>query len=249
MEAIKQAAKPLIIDQSQLVEEAPIASPTTNSDSTSSTSQSIMVAETSKVIETTPEKQKQPTTSTLTTTITATVTTTKSISKSKAIPQVPPFKSKMTTHTRTEQESLLPLLPLRGGSSTSTTVIPDIISPKVTNIPKSLPVVRNLVEPSDDDSSQILDTGAKAPNKAAWFVVLWTFVCSWCSDLAQDIRGLFALLWASVILRLPFFTSSTKGTKTKSASSARPPMKKPTAAKYFKGRPMKSESHEGKMRK
>jgi hypothetical protein len=258
MEAIKLAAKPMILEQSKnlVVDDVPVAI----SNSTSSLSRSIVVAETSKVSIETPSTpaitpEKKPTTSTLTTTtITATVTTTKSISKSKAIPQVPPFKSKITTHTRTEQESLAPILPLRGGSSTSTTVITDMISsPKsgVSSIPKgSLPVVSNLEVETRDDSTQSLDTGAKAPHKVAWFIVLWTFVCSWCSDLAHDVKDLFAFLWASIILRLPFFTSNaTKGTKPKATATTRPPMKKPTAAKHYKGRPLKETHNEGKMRK
>jgi hypothetical protein len=257
MEAIKLAAKPMILEQSKnLVDNIPVAS-----NSASSLSRSIVVAETSKVSIESPTTstitpEKKPTTSTLTTTTitTATVTTTKSISKSKVIPQVPPFKSKITTHTRTEQESLAPILPLRGGSSTSTTVITDVISsPKsgVSSTSKgSLPLVSNLEVETYDDSTQSLDTGAKAPHKVAWFIVLWTFVCSWCSDLAHDIKDLFALLWAFIILRLPFFTSNaTKGTKPKATPATRPPIKKPTAAKHYKGRPLKETHNEGKMRK
>jgi len=208
-----------------------------------------LVAETSaKIIETvcgtstTPEKK--PTT--FTTTITA---TTKSISKSKAIPQVPPFKSKITTHTRTEQESLAPILPLRGGSSTRTIAIADTGSPK--GVAFSSTNGSNLLE-TYDDSTQSLDTDAKAPHKVAWFIVLWTFVCSWYSDLAQNVKTLLALLWASVILRLPFFYTSTstpskENTKATPSSSIQRNMKKPPS-KHFR-RPPRVENQIGKIRK
>jgi len=192
------------------------------------------ILETTKVVNATKEiiESSSPSTS----------TKSKSKGKVKALPLVPPFKLK--THTRTEQESLSPLLPLRGGSNSSNGSIAEIISPKTVTIPKSLPVVRNLIDGEDaDDSSQILDTDAKAPVTTTWFTVLWAFVCSWCSEFRHDVKELLALVWASILLRLPFFSS-----KPRSAVS-RSQLKKPTVKPLKTGLPLtKPEISQRKLR-
>jgi hypothetical protein len=214
---------------------APTSTPSTPSQETTTAPTTTTVTETTKVIEVIENPEKKPT------------PPPKVIPKSKSIPIVPPFKSKITTHTRTEQESLAPLLPLRGGSSTSTTVITEIISPKSNHVPKSLPIVSNLLE--RDDSSQSIDTGAKAP-RAAWFVVLWSFVCSWIADLGQDIKDILAFVWAAIILRLPFFAPSASATpQSKVSVNTARPLRKPTAAKQLKARPTRSDQNDGKLRK
>jgi len=163
--------------------------------------------------------------------------------KIKTLPVVPPYKLK--THTRKEQESLAPLLPLRGGSSNSSSSSSLITEmPKAVTIPSSLPLVRNLTDGDDFyDSSQILDTGAKAPVHIAWFMVLWNYISAWLFEFSNDVKELLVLVWASILLRLPYFASKAKN------SSSRTHLKKPT--KPFKtSLPLtKSEISRGKMRK
>jgi len=167
----------------------------------------------------------------------------KSKGKIKDLPVVPPYKLK--THTRKEQESLAPLLPLRGGSSNSSSSSSLITEmPKAVTIPSSFPPVRNLTDGDDfDDSSQILDTGAKAPVHTAWFMVLWNYISAWFFEFSNDVKELLVLVWASILLRLPYFASKTLN------SSSRSHVKKPT--KPFKtSLPLtKSEFSRGKMRK
>jgi len=127
---------------------------------------------------------------------------------------IPPFKGKIKTHTRTEQETLSPSLPLRGGSSGSiSSMIIEKSTQKAVEIPKSLPVVRNLLDNSDD-SSQILDTGAKPPQRVAWFILLWTFICSNFSNLQSEIKDIFILIWTWILLRFPFLSSKNTANST-----------------------------------
>jgi len=155
--------------------------------------------------------------------------------KSKEMPPLPPlpaFKSKITTHTRTEQESLAPVLPLRGGSGTVT------MESKTITAKKGLPVTLNR-----DDSSQILDSGAKPPSHAGWFLMIWSLVHSWLVELGQDIKEVVLLLWAAIILRLPFYNQSkvSRGQVKKSSRQFR------TRSHYSPG--SKSDGNDSKMRK
>jgi len=163
--------------------------------------------------------------------------------KIKALPVVPPYKLK--THTRKEQESLAPLLPLRGGSSNSSSSSSLITEmPKAVAIPSSLPPVRNLTDGDDfDDSSQILDTGAKAPVHTAWFMVLWNYISAWFFEFSSDVKELLVLVWTSILLRLPYFASKTLN------SSSRSHVKKPTKPVKTSLPLTKSEFSRGKMRK
>jgi len=147
---------------------------------------------------------------------------------------IPPFQGKIKTHTRTEQESLSPLLPLRGGSSGSiSSMITEKSTPKATEIPKSLPVVRNLLDDTDD-SSQLLDTGAKPPQRIAWFIILWTFISSCCSDIKQEIKDIFILIWTWIILRFPFLSSHTSISTSASKKITRHPLKRPAVSRHIK---------------
>jgi len=175
----------------------------------------------------------------------------------KPLPIVPSYKRKFNTHTRAEQESLTPLLSLRGGSCTSKSSyrITDLISPKVMKVSKSLPALDHFGE-ENDGSSQSLDTGAKAPSRVGWFLILWTFICACCSELGHGIKNLFALLWVTIILRLPFFSSKPKpkSTLTPTISTKRErdnrQMKKLASKQLkFRTRLTRSEIRDEKMQK
>jgi len=125
------------------------------------------------------------------------------IIKSKALPLVPLYKKKLNTHVRMEQEKRLPSLSLRGGSggltSNSSYQITDMISPKIKGS-KSLPTLDHCME--EDNSSQSLDTKNKQQN--SYFMILWSFISSLCSQLIHGIKEIFILLWSIILLRFPF---------------------------------------------
>jgi len=107
-------------------------------------------------------------------------------------------------------------LSLRGGSlnSNSSYKISDMVSPQSMKGSKSLPTFDHLIS-----SSQSLDTHIKSPYMSS-FMILWTFICSLCADLTHGIKDIFLLLWAAILLRLPFLKNSSKNKKGNSSPSS-----------------------------
>jgi len=88
-----------------------------------------------------------------------------------------------------EQEKRSPSLSLRGGSgltSNSAYKITDMISPKIKGS-KSLPTLDHFME--EDGSSQSLDMKNKQQN--SYFMILWSFIYSLCSQLIHGIKEKF----------------------------------------------------------
>jgi len=131
----------------------------------------------------------------------------------KELPPIPPLmkKKKLETHTRTEAEFLIPSLPLRGGSSTS--------SMESTSTTSSTMIRKEKKECSlnkTESSSQSLDTDAKPPTDRLWVVIFFSLLYSWLITLGKDLKYVGIWIWGSLMMVL------SRNHSTSTTSSATP---------------------------